>query len=180
MPTVELNYTYTKAQAEIFFPANPAKYTIVSKGRRLGATRGAAQACIEDLLDKKGPWLWVDTVNPNIDRYFERYFVPALKGIDYNWNKQKRELNIYGQWCDFRSADRPENIEGFGYRKIFLNEAGIILEDDYLYDNALSSYSSCRKILNIYPYRCRIVGYGSQSKVTRAVGDLFRSLADRA
>jgi len=29
---------------------------------------------------------------------------------------------------DFRSADRPENIEGFGYHYIILNEAGIILK----------------------------------------------------
>ena len=39
---------------------------------------------------------------------------------------------------DFRSVDRPENIEGFGYDKAFLNEAGIILRDEYLWYNAIS------------------------------------------
>ena len=37
------------------------------------------------------------------------------------------------KYCDFRSADRPENIEGFGYRHIIINEAGIILKNRNLW-----------------------------------------------
>lgn len=85
--------------------------------------------------------LWVDTINGNIDRYFERYFYPDLKllpdFIKWKWNQQKRELKINDAIIDFRSADIPENIEGFGYKKIFLNEAGIILKDEYLYNKAI-------------------------------------------
>lgn len=137
---INLNLTYTKAQTEIFFESQE-KYVIVTKGRRLGATRGAAQAVIEWLLDGISPILWTETINGNVDRYYERYFLPVLKklpeNIEWNFNRQKRELNIMGHICDFRSADNPEHIEGFGYKKIFLNEAGIILKNDYLYTNAL-------------------------------------------
>jgi len=57
--------------------------------------------------------------------------------IPFNWNKQKKELKVFNSVLDFRSSDQPENIEGFGYKKIILNEAGIILKDNYLYTNAI-------------------------------------------
>lgn len=46
-------------------------------------------------------------------------------------------LLIADAYIDFRSADTPETLEGFGYDKAFLNEAGIILKDDYLWNNAI-------------------------------------------
>lgn len=55
----------------------------------------------------------------------------------YNWRKQAKVLEILDSYIDFRSVDRPENIEGFGYDKAFLNEAGIILRDEYLWHNAI-------------------------------------------
>lgn len=38
---------------------------------------------------------------------------------------------------DFRSVETPENIEGFGYDYMILNEAGVILKDPYLWHNAI-------------------------------------------
>ena len=139
----KIKLTYTPAQLQIFFevPDN-VKYIIVTKGRRFGATRGAAHAFIEWALEGKH-LLWGDTIHSNIDRYFERYFIPALKLLPNNivWNYQKKEkkLNIgpFDGYVDFRSADRPENWEGFGYDVIFLNEAGIILKNKYLYANTV-------------------------------------------
>jgi predicted phage terminase large subunit-like protein len=85
------------------------------------------------------PCLWGDTINSNIDRYVERYFFPVLKyyKIPYKWDSRKKLMTVKEGYTDFRSADRPENWEGFGYKKIFLNEAGIILDDEYLYLNAV-------------------------------------------
>lgn len=137
MAKIEL--TYTAAQDEVFFN-NKEKYIVVPKGRRTGITRGAAHAFIEHLIDGIQPLLWVDTINGNIDRYFERYFQPALNQLpngSWEYHKLKKELKIFGNIMDFRSADAPESIEGFGYKKIFLNEAGIILKNDYLYSNAI-------------------------------------------
>lgn len=137
---MDLEISYTEPQVEIYFNNQQAKYLIVPKGRRFGTTKGAANAFVEYSLDKISPLLWVDTINGNIDRYFDRYFYPVLKQIPkskWNFNRQKRELKIYDSIIDFRSADSPESIEGFGYKKIFLNEAGIILKNDYLYSNAI-------------------------------------------
>lgn len=149
--TVDLNLTYSKAQVRIFFPGEIdsfPKYTVITKGRRAGLTKGAANAFIEYGLDDKFHFLpkgdlfllWGDTISTNIDRYYDRYFYPILKELPqsiWKWEGTKKILKVGRATIDFRSADRPENWEGFGYHVIFLNEAGIILEDDYLYDNAV-------------------------------------------
>lgn len=136
---VELPVKNFPAQQTIF--DSPKRYKIVVKGRRFGLTRGAVHDFIISALRgtfKKG--LWVDTVNPNLDRYVERYFIPALMKLPqslWQWRKQARILHIKDSYIDFRSADRPENLEGYGYDKVFLNEAGIILRDEYLWHNAI-------------------------------------------
>jgi hypothetical protein len=136
----KLSLTYTPAQREIFFNS-PEKYIIIPKGRRLGLSYGISQAFIEYLLEGISPLLYVTTVNGNIDRYFDRYFLPVLKKlpteIEWEWNKQKRELTLNGGKLDMRSADCPENLEGFSYRRIALDECGIILKNDYLYTNSI-------------------------------------------
>lgn len=142
MPRISL--TYTRPQLEIFFPAKPTKFTAVPKGRRFGGTRGGSHACIEWAMDGY-PILWGDTIYANIERYIERYFKPALRTADPNdpvqwdWRQREQVLRIgdQGGYIDFRSADKPENWEGFGYRYIFLNEAGIILKNKSLYVNTV-------------------------------------------
>lgn len=130
---------YHSGQKKIFFESK-AKKKVIAKGRRFGLTKGFANLVIEYLLEGIGPGLWVDTVNSNIDRYIERYFYPVLRNLPpsaWKWRQQKKELTIGKQKLDLRSADRPELIEGFGYRFIILNEAGIILRDEYLWHNTI-------------------------------------------
>lgn len=120
---------------------DPHKFKIAVKGRRFGLTKGAANDFIYCALHrsfKKG--LWVDTVNSNIERYVERYFIPKIRLLPqsmWNWRKQQKILELNGSYIDFRSIDNPENLEGFGYDKAFLNEAGIILKNEYLWNNAI-------------------------------------------
>jgi hypothetical protein len=129
------------AQQKIF--ECPARYVIVPKGRRFGATNGAANNYISMAIRRKfQKGLWVDTVNSNIERYVERYFIPKLKvlspeGVSWHWRKQQKILTILDSYIDFRSVDQPENIEGFGYDQAFLNEAGIILKNPYLWNHAI-------------------------------------------
>lgn len=136
-----LHFKYTEPQDAIFFQnTEEDRFIVATKGRRFGATRGGMQFMIEEAIDGKAN-LWGDTINSNIDRYFERYGKPALlkSNIPYNFNSQQKKLTFPFSkgFIDFRSADRPENWEGFGYHNILLNEAGIILKNDYLYTNAV-------------------------------------------
>lgn len=138
---IALHLQYTENQIKFLFKHKPtAKFIIVPAGRRFGKTKGCANACIEWVLEGK-KILWGDTISSNIDRYVERYFKPELlaSSIDYTWSTQKKVLqfNMSSGYIDFRSADRPENWEGFGYDIIILNEAGIILKNEYLYTNAV-------------------------------------------
>lgn len=133
---MNLRLTYTQPQAEIFF-SNVRRFNAIAKGRRFGATRGAAHACIEWAMEGM-PILWGDTIAGNIERYWQRYFQPVLRENGVDGHLSGKNVGTIGSgYIDFRSADRPENWEGFGYRKIILNEAGIILSDPYLYTNAV-------------------------------------------
>lgn len=124
-----------EAQQKIFYDDHKIK--IVSKGRRFGLTKGMAIYVIERLMFGDSPILWVDTIYSNIKRYVEIYFIPEIKKMipDNFWffNKTEARLFIDGSYCDFRSADRPENIEGYGYRHIIINEAGIVLKNRNLW-----------------------------------------------
>lgn len=126
-------------QVEIFLNSD-RRFVIVPKGRRVGGTIGMAYACVIWILSNRASTiLWGDTIQSNIDRYVSRYFEPILKklNVGYKYNKVSKQLQIKGGWIDFRSADRPENWEGFGYDVVCLNEAGIILKDEYLYSNSV-------------------------------------------
>lgn len=139
MTNIDLQYTENQLKFLFGHKAN-VRFIIVPAGRRFGKTKGCANASIEWMLEGK-KILWGDTISSNIDRYVDRYFKPELikSKIDYTWSTQKKvlQLDISNGYIDFRSADRPENWEGFGYDIIILNEAGIILKNEYLYTNAV-------------------------------------------
>lgn len=140
MVATNIELSYTPQQNQIFFQTEDYRFIIVPKGRRFGATQGGMYAGIEWAIDGE-PVLWGDTVNSNIDRYVERIAKPVLLknkiAFNYQSNQKKLTFPFTDGYIDFRSADRPENWEGFGYKRIILNEAGIILKNEYLYTNAV-------------------------------------------
>ena len=139
MKNVELEITYHKNQEKIFFESN-ARFKVIAKGRRFGLTRGFANYIIEEMLAGVTPVLWVDTVYGNIERYVERYFITTLKSLPKNlwkYRSNRNDLRIGNSVCDFRSADNPENIEGFGYALIVINEAGIVLKNRNLWSESI-------------------------------------------
>lgn len=136
----ETKLHYTPCQLEIF--QDQTRFKTVSKGRRFGFTRGVAQFGVQSMYRTNGlQVLWGDTVAGNIKRYIARYWVPAMKSSvpdgEWNWDKSNNIVHIRDSFCDFRSADRPENWEGYGYDLVILNEAGIILNKEYLWGNAV-------------------------------------------
>ncbi len=136
---VELEINYHKNQAKIFFESDK-RYKVIAKGRRFGLTRGFANYVIERMSEGVTPVLWIDTIYGNIERYVERYFMPVLKAYPstyYKYRSNRNDLKIGKAVCDFRSADKPENIEGFGYALIIINEAGIVLKNRKLWDESI-------------------------------------------
>ncbi|XGQ69720.1 terminase large subunit domain-containing protein [Campylobacter hepaticus] len=138
---LKLDFSYTPAQLKVFDDKNP-RFVTVAKGRRLGFTKGSAKFVIENLLMGNNV-LWVDTTQANLQNYYELYFIPELKNLPksfYSWSVQDKKLIINGATLHMRSAERSENIEGFGYDLVILNEAGIILKGskgEYLWYNSI-------------------------------------------
>jgi len=138
LATVE--FSYTPKQEEVFFQ-DDVRFKTLGKGRRVGFTHGVMRYLVDTSLDAGvRKVLWVDTVHANIRRYIERYMMPDLKQLPkeiWEWKITDKIVRVADTEIDFRSADNPENIEGFGYDLIILNEAGIILKDEYLWYNAI-------------------------------------------
>ena len=128
--SVDLEITWASDdQREIF--SNPVRYNVIRCGRRWGKTKGAFQRLKQICLIPNRQYLWVDTTQANIEKYFNEHLHPDLPKELYHWNKQQKILKFEGgSVVHFGSAERPENLEGFGYHEIFLNEAGIILKGE--------------------------------------------------
>lgn len=119
--------------------------------------------------------LWGDVIYSNIERYVMRYFIPFLRHYDlpYTFNKNNKLLTVgeRGGFCDFRSADNPMTWEGMGYHHVFLNEAGIILDDEYLYYNTILP-------MLIDFEDSELIALGTP-KVQQGKGMLFKTLFDK-
>ena len=139
MKEIKLNIEFHEKQQEIFFKSKE-RFKIIAKGRRFGLTKGMANYNILRAVEKPITLLWVDTIYSNIERYYERYFLPVLKTLGsnyYHYSKRTQQLYIGKSVIDFRSADRPENLEGYGYNLITINEAGIILKNRRIWTESI-------------------------------------------
>lgn len=115
----------------------------IKAGRRTGKTYNFALWLIQEMDSLPGEaGLWVDTAQGNIQKYVDRYFEPLLRKMNNwdasHWDAQRKVLHLYNDsYIDFGSAERPELMEGFGYKRGVLNEAGLIFKKKNLWDNTL-------------------------------------------
>ena len=123
---LDFNY-HSQDQYDVFH--HPAKTVVVRAGRRWGKTTGGATRVCERGFSEPGlQILWVDVTQLNISRYVNEIFLPMLPNDAYKWSEQRKILKFYnGSQVVFASAERPQNMEGFAYGFVVLNEAGIIL-----------------------------------------------------
>ena len=136
-----VDFTLTPKQFELFYKILPKyKFVVATKGRRFGFTFSAIRfAFLQCIQNQNYSILWGDTTQQNISRYIDRYLMPFARNFK-GWRMNKTEHRLEfdnGSYIDFRSADRPENWEGFGYDLVILNEAGIILKNRYLWENSV-------------------------------------------
>ena len=136
MPETVLKFSpswMSEDQRDIF--ADRHRFKVIRAGRRWGKTTGAAtDADLKCIVERGRKELWVDVNQKNIDAYVEQCFLPILPKEIYHWEKQHKVLTFrlggesHNSKIVFGSVERPEGLEGFGYKRIRLNEAGIILK----------------------------------------------------
>lgn len=135
----EINIKFAEFLRPAFF--NSDKYSVIAAGRQTGKTYNAIIWLVISLLQSKNKrGLWVDTVHNNLDKYVERYFATIFKDIWHlcHYSKIDKTIKLPNKsYIDLRSAERPENMQGFAYDYVVLNEAGIILKNDKLWYNAI-------------------------------------------
>lgn len=132
-----------------------AKYIIIVAGRRTGKTYNGVQWLLANLMAKgNARGLHVDTTQENLLKYQKRYYKPILGS---NWNypdwvgeRYKPTIQIpRGSYIDFASAEKPQNMEGFEYDFILLNEAGIIFKRPELWTNTIMPMAKNAKVMII-------------------------------
>jgi predicted phage terminase large subunit-like protein len=126
-----LKLAFLPKQEEIFYNMpDEVQFTVATKGRRFGATEGGALFSLDCVFsDRK--ILWVDVTQTNLTKYVDGMFLPVLNKIQkkyWHYDKQRHKIKFNNGLIDFRSAEKPQSIEGFAYDIIILNEAGIILK----------------------------------------------------
>lgn len=117
----------------------PTRHIVYVKGRRAGGTHGAvSRLCELAHLHPGQRHLWIDTTQRNIAKLVARYFRPMLGDTRYRWDVRNHVLHFEsGALCDFGSAERPRNLEGFAYDRVWVNEAGLVLRNEDLYYHTL-------------------------------------------
>jgi len=137
--SIELDLTFPSFIKPALF--NGKKYTCIPAGRRSGKTYNAFQWLFIMLLQNKNKsGLWVDTTQRNLIEYIEIYAKKILNPIWHliRLDKQGHKLEFpNGSFLHLRSAERPENMEGFEYDYVVCNEAGIIFKKPELWTNTL-------------------------------------------
>jgi len=121
----------SKDQYEIFQCRK--RFIVLRCGRRWGKTKGALHRMMRiGIRGKNRKALWVDTTQANIQKYFDEHIATVLPSDCYHFDKRAKVLKFtaMGSITHFGSAERPANLEGFGYHDIYLNEAGIILKGE--------------------------------------------------
>ena len=115
-------------------------YVTIPAGRRSGKTFNSVIWLCAWLLKEQMAGLWVDTTQSNIVKYVDRYFRPILGDFFKvcKWDKQGKVLTFPNEsYIDFGSAERPENLEGFGYARAIINEGGLVLRKPRLWYNSV-------------------------------------------
>jgi len=136
---LKLGISYMPHQEAIF--AATQHHKVIAKGRRFGGTVGCLIETIEEAWKMGWPNLWVDTAYGQMLEYVNRYVKPMLRPLPrtlWRWNQQLTKLSFAGGGSvKFGSMERPDLLEGLGYRRITINEAGHVLKNENLYYETL-------------------------------------------
>mgnify|MGYP001618454539 CR=1 FL=1 len=138
---INLTQTWYPIQKQIF--DSPHRFIVVAAGRRGGKTYGAIQWLVREALRSKKDamnwWISGSYRQANIAlRYFfmlyPKHKYPIVKKY---FKAEHRIVLINDAIIEFKTSEKPENLEGESLQNVVLDECGIILRDERLYYQTL-------------------------------------------
>jgi hypothetical protein len=132
----EINEQVHAGQATVL--QSDARFRIVACGRRWGKTVTSAKAVRDGLLEHGQGWLawWVAPTYQQAEIGLRTLLDEIPEEFVREVNRSKlRVTAVTGAICEFKSADKPDNLRGEGVDLLVADEAAEI--DQYAYENAL-------------------------------------------
>jgi len=132
----EVNEQVHAGQAEIL--DSDARFRIVACGRRWGKTVTCAKEVRDNLLTHNDNWLawWVAPTYQQAEIGLRTLLDETPEDFIADVNRSKLRVEaVTGAVCEFKSADKPDNLRGEGVDLLVADEAAEI--DQYAYENAL-------------------------------------------
>lgn len=125
-----------EGQADIL--TSTARFRIVACGRRWGKTVTCAKEVRDNLLSEGEGWLawWVAPTYQQAEIGLRTLIDETPDQFIESVNRSKLRVEaVTGAVCEFKSADKPDNLRGEGVDLLVADEAAEI--DQYAYENAL-------------------------------------------
>lgn len=136
MSSVEIDEQVHEGQAEIL--QSDARFRVVACGRRWGKTVTCAKEIRDQLLTHGDGWLawWVAPTYQQAEIGLRTLLDETPEEFIESVNRSKLRVEaVTGATCEFKSADKPDNLRGEGVDELVADEAAEI--DQYAYENAL-------------------------------------------
>jgi len=134
--TTEINEQVHEGQAAIL--QSDVRFRVVACGRRWGKTVTCAKEIRDQLLTHGDGWLawWVAPTYQQAEIGLRTLLDETPDDFIESVNRSKLRVEaVTGATCEFKSADKPDNLRGEGVDELVADEAAEI--DQYAYENAL-------------------------------------------
>jgi len=137
---IALTHSWYPAQSEIFHSLE--RFIVVCAGRRFGKTRCSLQWIVTEALKNPASLNWIVAPTYRQSKISLRFLLtiyPKHKfSIIKSFHKAENKITLINDSIiEFKSADKPENLEGESLNALVIEEAGITLKDDLLWFQSL-------------------------------------------
>lgn len=144
MPTLTIEMPQLhKGQRKVW--DNPARFVVLSAGRRWGKSRLGALRCVHGALQgRRSWWVWPTYTNGSIGWRLLKRLALQVPGAEAR-EVERMVILPTGGWAQIKSADKPDSLRGEGLDDAIVDEAAHIRKFGEVWEQALRPALSDRK-----------------------------------